>query len=196
MDTAITSLVAIVLGAVTLWFGIRWVIRAFSKYRGPRIVTCPETKKPVIVRLDSLHASLTATVGLPDIRLENCSRWPNNAQCGQECLMDLEIDPEQCLVRGMLMQWYRGKSCIYCKNVFHELHWLDHRPALLSPDGELREWSAFSLDQLPNVMATHSPVCWNCYIAQQFRREHPELVVLRPSRAVLADVHRSSQQHS
>jgi hypothetical protein len=24
------------------------------------------------------------------------------------------------------------------------------------------------------------PVCWNCHIAQTFRRVHPELVVVRP----------------
>jgi hypothetical protein len=26
------------------------------------------------------------------------------------------------------------------------------------------------------------PVCWGCYVAQSFRREHPELVVYRPWR--------------
>jgi hypothetical protein len=195
MDSTISSAIAIILGAVAFWFGFRWLIRGFSKYRGPRIVTCPETKKPVMVKVDSLHASLTSTVGLPDIRLEDCSRWPNNAQCGQECLMDLELDPEQCLVNGVLMRWYRGKSCIYCKKVFQELHWLDHRPALLSPDGKLRQWNGFNLDQLPKVLETYSPVCWNCFIAQEFRRDHPELVIIRPSQP-LAAVRHSSRQHS
>ena len=195
MDSTISSAIAIILGAVALWFGFRWLIRAFSKYRGPRIVTCPETKKPVMVKVDSLHASLTSTVGLPDIRLEDCSRWPNNAQCGQECLMDLELDPEQCLVNGVLMRWYRGKSCIYCKKVFQELHWLDHRPALLSPDGKLRQWNGFNLDQLPKVLETYSPVCWNCFIAQEFRRDHHELVIIRPSQPLSA-VRHSSLQHS
>jgi hypothetical protein len=30
------------------------------------------------------------------------------------------------------------------------------------------------------VLETHRPVCWNCYIAQFFRHEHPDLVVYRP----------------
>jgi hypothetical protein len=30
------------------------------------------------------------------------------------------------------------------------------------------------------VLETHFPVCWDCYIAQQFRRDHPDLVVFRP----------------
>jgi hypothetical protein len=88
MDTAVGSLIAILIFAAALWFGFRWLVRSSSRYRGTRIVTCPETKEPAIVEVDALHASLTSTVGLPDIRLEECSRWPIKEQCGQECLMD------------------------------------------------------------------------------------------------------------
>jgi hypothetical protein len=41
-----------------------------------------------------------------------------------------------------------------------------------------------------NVLDTHLPVCWNCYIAQQFRLDHPDLVVYRPWRANTASVSR------
>jgi hypothetical protein len=180
MDTAVGSLIIVILLAAALWFGIRWLVRSSSRYRGQRIITCPETKKPEIVEVDWLHASLTSTVGLPDIRLKECSRWPIKEQCGQECLMDLDVAPEGCLVSGVLMQWYRDKSCVYCEKPFPELHWLDHRPALLNKDGTLLSWKRVNLDQLRNVLETHSPVCWDCYIAQTFRRDHPELVVFRP----------------
>ena len=180
MDTAVGLLIAIIAIAAALWFGIRWLVRSFSKYRGPRIVTCPETKEPAIVEVDSLHASLTATVGLPDIRLEDCSRWPIKEQCGQECLTDLDVAPERCLVSGVLIRWYRDKHCVYCTKVFQEVHWADHRPALLSPDGRLLLWNAVNLDNLQKVLETHSPVCWDCYIAQDFRLDHPDLVVFRP----------------
>jgi hypothetical protein len=30
------------------------------------------------------------------------------------------------------------------------------------------------------VLGTHMPVCWNCYIAQKFRLDHPDMVVYRP----------------
>lgn len=182
MDTAVGSLIAIILLAAALWFGIRWLVRSSSKYRGSRIVTCPETKRSAMVKVDSLHATLTSTVGLPDIRLKDCSRWPANGQCGQECLMDLDVAPEGCLVSGVLMRWYRDKKCVYCSKPFPELHWVDHRPALLSPDGNLLAWNAVKLDDLRNVLETHAPVCWDCYIAQDFRINHPELVVFRPGR--------------
>ncbi len=96
--------------------------------------------------------------------------------------MDLDVAPERCLVSGVLMRWYRDKNCVYCKKPFPELHWVDHRPALLSPDGKLLAWSAVRLEDLRNVLETHAPVCWDCYIAQEFRLDHPELVVIRPAR--------------
>jgi hypothetical protein len=182
MNTAAGSLIVIAVLVAALWFGIRWLVRSSSKYRGTRIVTCPETNRPAVVEVDALHASLTSTVGLPDLRLQECTRWPIKEQCGQECLMDLDVASEGCLVSGVLMRWYSDKNCVYCKKTFPELHWLDHRPALLSPDGKLLSWNEVNLDKLRNVLETHSPVCWDCYIAQRFRLDHPELVVFRPGR--------------
>lgn len=175
-------LIAIVLGATALYFGIRWLFRVSSRYRGTKIVTCPETGKPAIVEIDALHASLTSTVGLPDIRLDNCSRWPLKEECGQNCLTDLDAAPVQCLVSGVLMRWYHGKSCAYCGKPFEELHWSDHRPALQSPEGSLVRWNDVPVENVSMVMETHLPVCWNCYITQSFRRDHPDLVVYRPWR--------------
>ena len=182
METAVGSMIAIALLAAAFWFGIRWLVRSSSRYRGQRIVTCPETKKPAIVEVDALHASLTSTIRLPDIRLENCTRWPIKGQCGQECLTELDVAPERCLVSGVLMRWYRGRKCCYCGKPFQELHWTDHKPALKSPEGSLVRWNGVPIDYLSMVMETHLPVCWDCYIAQSFQREHPELVVYRPWR--------------
>jgi hypothetical protein len=179
MDTALGFLIAITGLAAALWFGIRWLVRSSSTYRGPRIVTCPETKKSAIVEVDSVHAMLTSTVGLPDIRLKDCSRWPIKQQCGQECLTELDVAPESCLVSGVLMRWYRDKNCVYCRKAFVEVHWLDHQPALLSPSGKLIGWKEVNINELHKVLETHSPVCWDCNIAQTFRLEHPDLVVIR-----------------
>ena len=181
MNTA-AYLTVIVLLATASYFGIRWLVRARSRYRGPKIVTCPETGRPAIVEVEALHASLTSTFGPPDIRLENCWRWPIKEQCGQECLASLDVAPGQCLVSGVLMRWYLGRKCVYCGKPFEELHWIDHKPALLSPEGSLVRWSGVSIENLSNVLNTHQPVCWNCYIAQSFWKDHPDLVVYRPWR--------------
>ena len=181
META-AYLILIALIASASYVGVKWLVRAYSRYRGTKIVTCPETGRPAIVEIDAIHASLTSTVGLPDIRLEKCWRWPVNEQCGQECLTNLDVAPGQCLVSGVLIRWYRGKTCFYCGKPFEELQWIDHRPALQSPEGELVRWSAVPVENLSTVLETHLPVCWNCYIAQSFRRDHPDMVVYRPWR--------------
>jgi hypothetical protein len=179
MGTVVGLLIAITALVAVLCFAIRWFVRS-SRYRGPRTVTCPETKKPTIVEIDSLHASFTSTVGRPDIRLKDCSRWPIKQQCGQECLTQLDVAPESCLVSGVLMRWYRGRNCVYCRKAFTEINWLDHQPALLSPDRKLLSWKEVKMDKLEKVLETHSPVCWDCYIAQTFVVDHPDLATIRP----------------
>jgi hypothetical protein len=180
MNTAAYFIVIVVI-ATALYFGIRWLVKAFQ-YRGIKVVTCPETERPALVEVDARHASLTAILGRPDIRLETCSRWPIRNQCGQECLADLDVAPGECLVSGVLMRWYRGKRCVYCDKTAEELHWMDHKPALQTPDGKLVEWREVPVEDLSMVLKTHLPVCWNCYIAQSFRRDHPDLVTYRPWR--------------
>src|SRR5918993_4066308 len=110
MHTAAYFIVIVII-ATALYFGTRWLVRACSKYRGIKVVACPETVRPAMVEVDALHASLTAIIGRPDIRLETCSRWPMKSQCVQECLANLDVAPGECLVSGVLMRWYRGKNC-------------------------------------------------------------------------------------
>src|SRR5678815_636584 len=106
MNTA-AYFIVIVLIATALYFGIRWLVRAYSQYRGVKVITCPETERPAQVEVDARHALLTSIVGRPDIRLENCSRWPIKEQCGQECLTNLDVASSECVVSGVLMRWYR-----------------------------------------------------------------------------------------
>jgi hypothetical protein len=143
-----------------------------------------------MVEIDAVHATLTSAVGPPDIRLWDCGRWPMNRDCGQECLAQLDVAPDDCLARGILMRWYRSKSCVYCDKHFDAVHWADHQPALQTPNGNLVEWKDVSLGNLKSVMATHQPVCWNCFIARSFWQNHPDLVVYRH----WTSPHRAGQQ--
>ena len=182
MDTTADLLLvtAIVLIAVASFFGIRWFLRVRSKYGGTQIVTCPETKSSAYVEVDVFEAALTSAVRAPDIRLQNCSRWPMKKDCGQECLLDLTVASSDCLVHGVLMKWYRGKQCAYCGVTFTELHFTDHKPALRNPAGKLLQWKQVAIADMSEVLSSYEPVCWNCYIAQSFAIEHPDLVTYRP----------------
>lgn len=197
MDTTadLFIVIALVFIAVAFFFGVRWFLRARSKYGGTQIVTCPETLNPAYVEVDALQAAITSALGASDIRLQNCSRWPMKKDCGQECLLDLNVAPGDCLVHGVLMKWYRGKKCVFCEGSFNELHLTDHKPALRNPGGKLLQWKQVSLTDMSKVLSTYEPVCWNCYIAQSFAIEHPELVVYRPWKYA-APEHRKTQPRS
>ena len=102
------------------------------RYRGARAIVCPENCEPAGVSVDAGHAALTAFAGRPDLRLSSCSRWPERAGCGQQCLSQIEASPDGCLVRKMLARWYEGKSCASCGRPFGEIEWTVQKPALIS----------------------------------------------------------------
>jgi hypothetical protein len=177
-------LVVIIVGFATLYFVVPFAIGAYLRYRGRMVVTCPETRKVVGVEVDVKHAALTAAFGHPDLKLRSCTRWPEKKDCGQECLLQIELSPESCLVRNLLEDWYRDKTCYFCAKPFGEIRWLDHRPALLSADKKSIEWPEIKVEEIESVLATHKPVCWNCHVTESFCREHPDVVFERPQKQV------------
>jgi hypothetical protein len=155
------------------------VVRTYLQYRGKRIATCPETLKPVAVDVAAGKAAIWTFLGEPELRLDQCSRWPERSDCGQECLKQIEADPENCLVWNIVSNWYEGQSCAYCHKRFGRLHHFDHAPALMGPDHKTIEWDQLQPEQLPEIFSTHKPVCWNCHVSETFRQTHGDLVVER-----------------
>jgi hypothetical protein len=179
------GLIWIILGLLALAVGYLLFrgLHSYFKLRGKRLVTCPETQKPAAVDLDAKHLARAAVFGTPQLRLSECSRWPERQGCGQECLIQIEAAPEGCLVRRIVANWYTGKSCVICgKPVEVTEQRVGHVPALLTPENKTVYWDKIAPERLPEVFQTYSPVCWSCHIAETFRREHPDLVVDRPAR--------------
>jgi hypothetical protein len=162
-----------------IYFGIRFFVRASQKFGGERVIICPETGKQAMVEIDARHAALSSLLGQTDLRLDDCWRWPMKENCGQECLLQLDVADSNCLVRSVLEKWYRDKQCAFCERPFEKIDLIDHKPALLSPEGVTIEWKQVPISEVTETMATCLPVCWNCHIAQEFRREHSDLVVNR-----------------
>jgi hypothetical protein len=184
MEIAILS--TLLVAAAIMAVRVSWI---WFTWRGDRLVTCPETRQPVGVALDLRHVIKHGAVTapgphVPALRLRTCTRWPERQDCGQECLAQIEAAPEGCLVRNILTDWYEGKDCAICGKAIGEIHWADHRPALLNPESRTVAWAGIPPETLPQVLETHAPVCWNCHIVQTFCREHPKLVVdrSRPAR--------------
>src|ERR1017187_7400425 len=132
--------VPVVIGCVIVLLAAALVafrlITAWWKYLGDRVITCPENHRPAGVTVDSSHAAWTGLARGPHLRLSACSRWPEMAGCGQECLSQIEASPEGCLVRRILVDWYAGKACASC-GWPKEFPWSGNR---FRPSFCLRRW--------------------------------------------------------
>ena len=177
-----TVLVVLVLAAAALALLGGWLVPTWRRWRGARVINCPETNDPQTVRIDAKHAALTSVGALPELRLESCTRWPERQDCGQDCLKQIENSRDGCLVRSMVAEWYVGKSCVYCGKPIVFSGFADHAPALVAPDGTTVLWKDLRPESLPEIFRTHKAACWNCHVAESVVRKHPEVVTVRPER--------------
>jgi len=175
--------VVVYLAASAAYRALRRMASAYFEFRGTRVVVCPETRSHVAVELDAAHAAFTATDAEAELRLRSCALWPGRAGCDQDCVYQIANAPEDCAVRALLADFYEGRSCVFCRKPFGELRWGAHKPALLSPyDRRTFVCRDLPAEALPFALDTYLPVCWDCHIAETFRREHPDLVTDRDSK--------------
>jgi len=177
MATEVYILLAIfVVGAAYL---IRKAHRA-ARFHGKMLITCPETLKPVAVKIDMVNAATSSVAGHIHLQLSDCSHWPERADCDQDFLCQVERDPEGHRLWTIVSQWFAGKNCAYCGKPIERPSHIERAPALMGLNAKTAEWDAIAPEQLPEILSTARPVCWNCHIRETFIREHPELVVTRP----------------
>src|SRR5215468_5765754 len=174
-DVSLLYLLTAIITLATVYLLIRVLValRLSSKLRGQRLVTCPETEKAARVRIAAGHAAMDALVGRRRLRLSDCSRWPERRNCEQDCLSQIEAAPEDCLVWNIVSRWSPYHYKKKCHKPFKQMNHIDHRPALMNVDLKTVEWDEIVAEKLPEVLASHWPVRWNCHIAQTFWREHP-----------------------
>jgi hypothetical protein len=170
----------IALVAIVLVF--RLVVWTYLRYRGTRVITCPETKRPAAVEVHAGRAALTAPLGKPGVRLRACSRWPERGDCDQACLAQIEAAPDGCRLRTLLSTWYEGKACVLCRKLVGEINGAIHQPALMSPGGRTFAWEELPPERIPELLPAYYPVCWDCHMVETFRRRFPHLVLVRPGR--------------
>jgi len=85
----------VVLAPVATWLGHRVIhgTRVYYRFRGTRLVTCPETHQAAVVEVAARSMGLQAILDQPCLRLGKCSRWPMREDCGQDCLSQIEARP-------------------------------------------------------------------------------------------------------
>jgi hypothetical protein len=62
------------------------VADVFARYRKPRIVRCPQTGGTAEIQIDARHAAATSVPGPAELRVADCSRWPERKSCDQACI--------------------------------------------------------------------------------------------------------------
>jgi hypothetical protein len=177
--TVLTAIVAALIVSAALW-GLWYVARAvlvWRRFRGDRVVTCPETGHPAAVRIDLQHAIEAGRTCGPDLRLSTCSRWPERGPCDQPCVP--EAAARQSAVDAIARRWYAHTRCTYCGKPIDDPRWLDHHAALQDSDGITHEWSDVRPEQLVDALRAGTPVCWSCHVTETFRHSYPNLVTDR-----------------
>jgi hypothetical protein len=92
------AIIAIVLFAMLVaYLGHRLIraIRVYFRFRGTRLLTCPETHEAAVVEVAAKSMAMQAILDDPCLRLSDCSRWPMRKDCGQDCLRQLEVHPSE-----------------------------------------------------------------------------------------------------
>jgi hypothetical protein len=176
-NNMITGFVVTLLVAAALTVALVFAT-AVVRFRGKRVVTCPETQKPVGVEVDAITTARTALLNDPRFLITACSRWPERKGCDQACVPQIEASPDETLVRNIVADWYQGKTCVYCRKPIGGITGTIV-PALRTTDGVLHDWDSIAPGDLPSLLGTAAAVCAHCELAEDFRLRFPQLVTDR-----------------
>ena len=172
----IQILVPLLLAAVlAVYVGI--AIRTAWKMRGKRVVTCPETGTPAGVSVDVGHAAVSAVWDKTDVRLKECSRWPERHDCDQPCVCQIEKDPDDTRTKMIATHFFAGKACVICHKPIEAPNAATLQPGFMNPEGHaVFAWDEVAPAKLPDAVEHHYPLCANCTLAESFRQRFPDKV--------------------
>ena len=81
---------AVLLGVIVLTVVYVMLPVGFAVYaiwRRPRRLRCPVTERDALAGVDAYGAGVAAALGGSSVRVRECSLWPENSGCGEECLL-------------------------------------------------------------------------------------------------------------
>jgi hypothetical protein len=70
------------------------VTRAYLRFRGPRMVICPETGSFAKIRVNATKAALSSISDGVEMKVTSCDRWPTNQECNQGCVDESAPAPQ------------------------------------------------------------------------------------------------------
>jgi hypothetical protein len=176
--TAQLFIVLLLLAVLTVYLVI--AIRTWRHVRGARIVTCPETQRPVAVRVDVGHAVTSAMWDQPDLKLTSCSRWPERQDCEQPCVHQIETHPDETSPRTLAAHFFSSERCAVCARPIEPPTSVTLQPGFLDPAShKVQRWDEVPPQDLAEAIATRHALCSNCTLAEIFRQRFPDRVTDR-----------------
>lgn len=148
------------------------------RYRGKRLVVCPENAQTVTTEIGAVRAAVARLTGGDRVVITSCTRWPGKEDCDQACAPAIAASPRETLVTDIVTRWYAERACVLCGKQIQDLGGAIV-PALRPAGGAIRPWSDVPPEELPSLMNSAVAVCASCELAEDFRRVHPELVIER-----------------
>ena len=86
-----------VVGIGVLYVLLPLIADTFRRFRGSRVLRCPETGGQADVGIDASRAAFTSAFGPPQLRAKTCSLWPEKEKCQQDCLTLPEVETPETL---------------------------------------------------------------------------------------------------
>jgi hypothetical protein len=165
MTPILDMLFALPVLALAGW-GLWRAARGYWRFRGRRVVACPESAQFAAVDFAVWRIAATAAFRRPALVLRDCSRWQQGVLCGEACVKRIAEAPDACRVTTIVSEWYRDKTCACCGRPLGQAAHFGRHPCLMSPDLHIVEWKAIQAEDIPQVLSTHAPVCWTCLVAE------------------------------
>jgi len=161
-------------------------LQTYYQNRGRHAVQCPENGETANVEMDRRFVLQSAMRGHEQSRLQSCSRWPENGDCGQECLAQVDPSPEN--LERLFSSRFASRCCAICTRDITPADWRQGRLAVLDQNQQLFEMRDIAVDTLQSTLRDTRPLCWKCHQEERARQVLP-LRVLRGSRVGLASLH-------
>jgi hypothetical protein len=132
-----------------------WRREIYKRYSGTRLIACPENQQPAAVSMDAPHAAATGIDGCPDLRLCDCTRWPERSNCNQACLSqavqaqlytpsEMKVRTKQIyhlpIVLAAFAAWYLG--AVWHSHYMFRARWMDAVGLTRAQAKELVWWNS------------------------------------------------------
>lgn len=165
-----TQLLVPILLSVLLAVYLGIAVRTWTRLRGTRVVTCPETKRPAGVTVDLGHATTSAIWEHADVRIGTCSRWPERHPCDETCVAQIEASTEDTRASTMAARFFEGRRCVICRRRIEPLKPVGLQPGFMNPvTREAVAWPWMPPERLPEAIAGQRPLCPACTLAESSR---------------------------